>query len=184
MESKNENDQAEPAKNESDTLKSKGRRKLVQGGLAVPVVMALKSTPALAVNVKLPSGFSTSGNMSNPAVVAIADRANGPTYWSTAFGNNNKFNNTGNPGVRTDTTFKSVFTTSSDTTSLLTILQSGINTQSIFVAAYLNVRTNGFVSGVTVATLQNMWNGSFNPVTGITWTRSDSENYLRYTMGL
>lgn len=185
MEPNNKMDHIEQSKDEAETVKSEGRRKLVQGGmLAVPVLMALKSTPALAVNVKQPSGFSTSGNLSNPSVVAAADRANGPVYWVAAYGNNNKFNGTGNPGVRTDTTFKSIFTTSSDTTSLLAVLQSGINTQSVFVSAYLDVRANGFVPGITVSKLQDMWNGNFSPVLGIIWTRADSETYLRYTMGL
>lgn len=185
MEPKNKMDHIEQSKDEAETVKSEGRRKLVQGGmLAVPVLMTLKSTPALAVNVKQPSGFSTSGNLSNPAVVAAADRANGPAYWATAYGNNNKFNGTGNPGVRTDTAFKTVFTSSSDATSLLAVLQSGINTQSVFVAAYLDVMANSFVPGITVAKLLDMWNGTFSPALGITWTRADSENYLRYTMGL
>mgnify|MGYP000219789718 CR=1 FL=1 len=43
----------------------KGRRKLIQAGIAgAPVLLALKSTPVLAGNCKQPSGFSVSGNLS------------------------------------------------------------------------------------------------------------------------
>ena len=41
------------------------RRKLIQTGLAgAPLLMALKSVPALAADCKQPSGFSASGNLS------------------------------------------------------------------------------------------------------------------------
>lgn len=41
------------------------RRNLIQTGLVgCPVLLALKSTPVLAANCKLPSGFSVSGNFS------------------------------------------------------------------------------------------------------------------------
>ena len=162
---------------------SAGRRKLIRSGMiGVPVLLALKSTPVLACNCKLPSGFSTSGNLSRNGGATCLDPAKGPSYWKTNVGADAKFNNTGVPKT---TAFNSIFG-GSDTTSFLAILQGSTNFASLAVAAYLDVKASMFVtaSGITTANIQQMWAGTYVPPGALkAWSLAQSENYLRYTMG-
>ena len=81
------------AKSDS-AVSQKGRRRLVQAGLAgAPLLMALKSTPVLASNCKSPSGFSVSGNMSRPGDYVCTDfNGRGVSYWKTQLANEANLN--------------------------------------------------------------------------------------------
>ncbi|MBP7393048.1 MAG: hypothetical protein KA945_04340 [Zoogloea sp.] len=76
------------AKSDS-AVSQKGRRRLVQAGLAgAPLLMALKSTPVLASNCKLPSGFSVSGNLSRPRDYVCTEFINqGVSFWKSKLTN-------------------------------------------------------------------------------------------------
>lgn len=164
---------------------SEGRRKLIRGGMiGVPVLLALKSTPVLACNCKLPSGFSTSGNLSRNNGDACSDPAKDPMFWQTNLNSNRtKFNNTGDPKVRTNTPFNSVFG-GHDTTTFLNILSQD-NFASLVVAAYLNIKARKFVYRVSTDDIKSMWAETYQPL-GATqpWSSAQSESYLRYTMNL
>ena len=78
----------------------KGRRKLIQAGIAgAPVLLALKSTPVLAGNCKHPSGFSVSGNLSATGGKNCSSPFPGPTDWI-------KNPSTWPSGITPDTVFK------------------------------------------------------------------------------
>jgi len=166
---------------------SGSRRKLIRGGaIGVPVVLALKSTPVLACNCKLPSGFSASGNLSRNGGASCKEPAKGPSYWMANVNTYNNFRGTG--GVSKDRKFKDVFG-GSDVTTFFSIL--GANTfASLVVAAYLDLKSNQFKNpdGTLLASEQNikdMWNGIYKPPgSSLSWTTTQSENYLRYVMGL
>lgn len=161
---------------------SESRRKLVRGVLlGAPILLALKSTPVLACNCKLPSGFSTSGNLSRNGGATCTQPAHNPSYWPSHIGWDKKFTGT---GILKTTPFKDVFG-GSDTRTFLTVLQSGVNLASLVVTAYLDIKANYFVAGVTTQNIVYMWKGTYKPL-GATafWTAAECENYLRYTMGL
>jgi hypothetical protein len=160
-----------------------GRRKLIRSGMiGVPVLLALKSTPVLACNCKLPSGFSTSGNLSRNGGATCNDPAHAPTYWKTKYsGNPQKFSGT---TLATSTKFSDVFG-GTDTRTFLTVLGSGSNLASLVVAAYIGIKANYFVSGISIANIISMWQGTYRPTAGAPlWNNVNSENYLRYVMGL
>lgn len=157
------------------------RRKLVRGGLAgAPLLMALKSTPVLAGNCKLPSGFSVSGNQSQiKAGIATCQQAPGVTYWKANCPDTSK-------------TFVSIFTTGPKNTSVTT-LASALNLGGIearFAAAYFNLITNQFstTSPFSLTELVKMWDlgvkGStgYTATTGVTWRQPEIENYFNYLM--
>lgn len=167
-----------------DSRRSESRRRLLRGGLiGVPLLLALKSTPVLACNCKLPSGFSTSGNLSRNGgkPPTCTDPAKGPTWWPNNVEKNKNFWRT---NISKDTPFNSIFT-SGDRRPLIAVLNSGVSLQSLCVAAYLNVHTSRFVPGVTKQDIKKMWNGTYRPRFN-TRVRSllENENYLRYSMGL
>ena len=175
------NGQSEKA---DDGHHSEIRRRLLRGGLiGAPVLLALKSTPVLACNCKLPSGFSTSGNLSRNggAASTCRDPARGPTWWPNHVEKNKKFSGT---GISKDTPFNSIFT-SGDGRPLIVVLNAGVALPSLCVAAYLNVCTSRFVPGVSQQDIKKMWNGTYKPRFNTrVRSRLENENYLRYSMGL
>lgn len=181
MESENKIDKNEQPGTEVDVKTSENRRKLIRGGLiGAPVLIALKTTPVLATtNCKLPSGFSTSGNLSRHRGDPCERPANGPTWWSSQIVAN-KFAGT---GVPRNTQFNSVFG-GTDTRTFLAVLSSGVNFASLVVAAYLGVKSSSFVPGITDADIKKMWSGTYKPPGSISnWSLAEGENYLRYVMG-
>lgn len=161
------------------------RRKLIRGGMVgVPVLLALKSTPVLAQNCKLPSGFSTSGNLSRNGGAACSEPANGPAYWKTHITGSNFTGTT----VSKNAKFSDIFVPSGDTRKLIDILNTNIiDFTSLVIAAYIDTKTvpSSFIGNVSATDIQLMWNGSYQPVVGAPfWTAAQSENYLRYAMGL
>jgi len=167
----------------NETSHSDSRRRLIRGGLiGVPVLLALKSTPVLACNCKLPSGFSTSGNLSRNKGKTCTDPAKGPAWWPNQYDKKTKkFFGT---NITKDTKFNSIFG-GTDGRSLLVVLNSGINLGSLVVAAHLDISASRFVPGIRAQDVKNMWNGVYKPRTNLP-VRSllENENYLRYTMGL
>jgi len=182
MEPENKTEKNPQAGHGSDIRTSENRRKLIRGGLvAAPVLLALKSTPVLAVNCKLPSGFSTSGNLSRNGGAACLDPAHDPAYWLSHITGNN-FTGT---GVSKNTGFNTVFTPSTNANKFVDVLGSGINFSSLVVAAYLDISASAFVPGVSLANILQMLSGTYTPPGSATaWSANESENYLRYTMGL
>jgi len=194
MESENKHEKNVPSEKMNETSHSEIRRKLLRGGLVgAPVLLALKSTPVLACNCKLPSGFSTSGNLSrNGGASPCTDPAKNPAWWSSHIekshqfssshgGKNQKFSGT---NISTSTPFNSIFT-GSDGRPLIDVLSSGITFSSLVVAAYLNVSASRFVPGVNILDIKKMWNGTYRPrFNARVRSLLENEDYLRYTMGL
>lgn len=182
MESENRIEKNEQSSIAADAQTSENRRKLIRGGLiGAPVLLALKTTPVLATtNCKLPSGFSTSGNLSRHRGQPCEQPATGPGWWPSQINLKDKFKKT---GVPTSTPFNAIFG-GTDSRSLLDVLGSGINFASLVVAAYLDWKSSSFIPGVSDADIRNMWNGTYKPPGSINyWTLAEGENYLRYVMG-
>lgn len=172
---------------------SESRRRLIRGGLiGAPIILTLKSAPVLACNCKLPSGFSTSGNLSRNHGDTCDRPAYKPDYWKTHLtppvktrdgALKSKFLNT---DVFTDKLFNSIFG-GNDKRTLFQVLETGVNLASLVVSAYLgiNSKPKHFVSGIFESDIKNMWRGSYVPNgSRIPWKANESENYLRYVMGL
>lgn len=157
------------------------RRKLVRGGLiGAPTLLALKSTPVLAANCKLPSGFSVSGNFSQtnrstclaPAPNASFWNANAtPTQKDLPFVSVNTF---GQPADSGATTFGAAL--------------SGGGVDALIVAAWINA-AQGNVQGLTTGQVRDLWdstaNGGTYPLPNnptVRWTRADVIDYLNYLM--
>jgi len=171
---------------EAEVKTSEGRRRLIRGTLVgAPILLALKSTPVLASNCKLPSGFSTSGNLSRNGGATCTQPAHQPSYWPSHINpTDGKFTGT---GLLKTTPFNSVFGPPSDplNRNFLTVLNSGVNFASLVVAAFLDIKALYYVAGITTLNIQDMWKGNYKPPGSINnWTVAESENYLRYTMGL
>ncbi len=182
MESENQVGQINQPGVDTEAQTSEGRRKLIRGALVgAPILLALKSTPVLAINCKLPSGFSTSGNLSRNAGATCTEPAAGPVYWRTAI-SGSEFTGT---GVSKNAAFNSIFSPSSDSTKLINILDTGsINFSTLVIAAYLDAKASAFLPGVSALNVQQMWAGTYVPTGSVSpWTLAESENYLRYVMG-
>jgi len=183
MESENKRKMDVPSEKMNEISHSEIRRKLLRGGLiGAPVLLALKSTPVLACNCKLPSGFSTSGNLSrNGGASPCTDPARSPAWWPNHIEKTQKFSGT---SISKNAPFNSIFT-GSDGRPLINVLNSGITFSSLVVAAYLDISASRFVPGVSILDIKKMWNGTYQPRFN-TRVRSllENENYLRYTMGL
>lgn len=188
LKSGNQVDQDTPPVAEVKT--SEGRRKLIRGALVgAPILLALKSTPVLACNCKLPSGFSTSGNLSrnggNAAAARCQSPARGPSYWKSHYDRSTKkFSGT---NVTTTTSFNSIFLPGDPLNrNLLVVLQSGdSNFSSLVVAAYLGIKSRYFVGGISITNIQQMWSGNYKPHGNtIPWTATECTDYLKYVMGV
>lgn len=158
------------------------RRKLIQAGLAgAPVLMALKSTPALAANCKLPSGFSVSGNLSHPENYVCAPNPPGPAIWVNTIPDADKVL----PFQSASTFTKSPL--DSGVTTLLSALTSGQALDRLIVAAWLNAKY-GHVPDLTTAMVTAMWDqgvqgAGYIPIAGATpWHAAEVQAYLQYLM--
>ena len=154
------------------------RRKLIQTGLVgAPVLLALKSTPVLAANCKLPSGFSVSGNFSRNGTTPCAPKLNGVNYWATnatleqrdkPFAPPN-FNASTDPSV---TTFGQA------------LAKGNANIHAKIVAAFLSAESGSFLP---LATVKDMWNlgvigGAYPASAGDSWNAAEVEAYLDYIL--
>lgn len=157
------------------------RRRLIQGGLATaPVLLALKSTPVLAANCKLPSGFSISGNLSRPNDYVCQAHPPGPSAWLNTIPDADKLRS-----------FQSVDTfgsapLDSNVTNLLQALSSTAPLDRLITAAWLNAKYNQ-LAGLTTAMVRAMWDqgvrgAGYSPVAGATWHATQVQAYLQYLM--
>lgn len=185
-----------PTNQEKTTIEpriSESRRRLVQGGLAgAPVLMMLKSTPALATTTcKQPSGFSVSGNLSRPDDFTCTPFP-GPTTWvgmldldpKPSWRNNDLLTILGDNG-QVDALKQN------GKVKIKNALQNGDAFIKYMVCAYLNLQhgTNGYVPGVTLSQLQAMWmqapSSGYQALSSpqvVIWYKADVLNYLQYTM--
>lgn len=154
------------------------RRKLIQTGLVgAPVLLALKSTPVLAANCKLPSGFSVSGNFSRNGTTPCAPKLNGVNFWST------------NATVeQKDRPFAPPNFNASIDTSVTTFGQAlakgNTNVHAKIVAALLSAEAGSFLPPATV---KDMWNlgvigGNYPASAGDSWDAAEVEAYLDYVL--
>ncbi|MBS0357315.1 MAG: hypothetical protein JSR83_25795 [Proteobacteria bacterium] len=155
------------------------RRKLIQTGLAgAPVLMALKSVPALAAECKRPSGFSASGNLSRNGTTPCSPKVSGISFW-TNYATNNPTDAT------LDKQFNSVFS-STVTQSFREILSSGSPIQRKIVAAWLSANV-GSTSLFSADEVKKMWDtgivaNAYQPTLGVTWNAAQVETYLDYVL--
>lgn len=157
------------------------RRKLIQAGLAgAPVVLALKSTPVLAANCKLPSGFSVSGNISRNGGGICTSQLLGVSHW---VGNATQ--------EQKDRPFAPPYFNASRDSSITTFGQAlakgNDNIHAKIVAAFLSSESGSFLA---LDMVKDMWNlgvlgagyhpDSSNP--GIKWDETDVLGYLNYVL--
>lgn len=171
---------------------SGSRRRLLRGGLAAaPALLALTSTPVLACNCKLPSGFTASGNFSQTGSYNCAAPGRKPTGWKLAVDvQTNKFSGT---DVTKSTTFASVFGGSDNTTfwSLFCLSNANSDSRALAAAVYLQSIVNGGYQFPYMSLVQKMWKdtegaGRFTAVTApvVTWSRAEVVTYFKYLTGL
>lgn len=161
------------------TAQSK-RRKLIQTGLAgAPVLLALKSTPVLAANCKLPSGFSVSGNLSRNGTTACSPKLNGVTYWAANATQEQKDLPFAPPN----------FTAPLPGTGVATFGQAlargNGDVHAKIVAAFLSASAPG--SFLSVDTVKSMWNlgvlgGAYPASAGDSWDDTEVTAYLDYVL--
>jgi len=162
------------------------RRKLIRGGvIGIPTLLVLKSTPVLASNCKLPSGFSVSGNLSQTGMNQCSQPALKPTQISSAdplrlkkFAGNINY---GHAGLVLPSGFASDY-------KLGAALSAG-GDLALIAAAYINATNGVFAPGATNIMVRSMWNqtasgGTYVATTGVSWTRTDVISYLNYVMGM
>jgi len=183
----------------SQGLEKPSRRRLLRGGLiAAPAVLALKSTPVLACNCKLPSGFSVSGNLSHAGSHVCTQPTSKPSGWA-ACGNSNG-------GCYSPTNWRQIDCFGSSTGSnngcglstkvypnqvLSKCLTLGdTHPQALVTACYLQSCANGVTTGTgfpSKSIVSALWagycNGSYSPSTGVTWNQSQILNYMLYLTG-
>ncbi|MCZ4305083.1 hypothetical protein O4G98_10075 [Zoogloeaceae bacterium G21618-S1] len=167
---------------------SDSRRRLVQGGLSgAPLLLLLKSTPALATfSCKQPSGFSVSGNLSNPGSQTCQQYYKKPTDWHVACQNSSA------PGWKDykvkDTLGACGYNSNHNNKKLKDALADSDEFLRYCVAAWANANS-GSGYPVTPSTVCDMWKkgatGSYPAVTYplVNWGKSDVTTYFKYTMG-
>jgi len=180
---------AAPQVAKSDSAVSqKGRRRLVQAGLAgAPLLMALKSTPVLAANCKLPSGFSASGNLSQTGKSVCTD-----PFPSVAVIRSASFPA---PDPR-DQLFTAVFgsdplgTVDPSTYTLRSALDEGSTLNAKAAALYLGTANSINPSPIIIKALwvdgvvgNSYTTGGYKTTTS-TWTRVEVEKYFNYLLGI
>lgn len=169
-----------------------GRRRLLQGGLAVgPVLMTLVSRPVLAQQAGLcttPSGFvSANASTAGRGVICTGHT---PDIWKA-----NATPQAWPQGFPPSRTFDSIFDHDSThypaNTSLLDILNlaptpSFDDLARYIVAALLNAAAS-LTPVLSVNAVKGIWNeylatGSFSPSSGVHWNHDEIVSYLLTTM--
>lgn len=175
--------------------KQRARRRFVRGiGVAVPVIMTVKSSSALAAQCFAPSAAASIALLHSRLDREHLDcLGRTPGFWKNAakpdHPNHSDWVTAGGEGVLFSTVFGSGFTGK----TLLDVLKlrGNSNYEALgrhLVAAYLNLKI-GWVP-TTVLSLQDlidMWNGragSYSPTAGVTWTADKIVTYLKTTMPL
>ena len=167
---------------------SPSRRRLLRGGLiGAPALLALKSTPVMACNCALPSGFSVSGNNSNNARLGCRQPASQPGWWPNQVGGNGCY---GKSSCKPGDSFSTHFVcTGYSSNKLSTHLAATSSTQAMFLACYFQACSDGGTQFPLPATLKDVWEkgvcGSGYPVPGSTavWDSTKSIAYLKFLTG-
>ena len=176
-----------------DTAKpvSQTRRRLLRAGaIGAPALLALKSTPVMACNCKLPSGFSVSGNNSHNSGATCSSPGYKPSAWR-----NNPLCDTGNgyqgssckKGDKFNTCFSSYSGYTNDT--LDKCLTNDSDHRGMAASCFLLACSQGGSHFPTTQTVQNIWNqgvcGPGYPVPGssVTWNKNQCLSYLQYLTG-
>lgn len=170
---------------------SGSRRRLLRGGLvAAPTLLALTTTPVLACNCKLPSGFTASGNFSQTGSYNCTAPGTTPVGWKSKVDTQGKYTGT---GVDRYTTFASVFGGTDTTTfwNLFCLTTANSDARALAAAVYLQSIVNGGYQFPYMSLVQKMWkdtegSGRFTAVTApvVTWTRADVVVYFKYLTGV
>ena len=170
------------------------RRMLRAGTITVPTLLALKSTPVLAVNCRAPSGFSVSGNLSQTGLASCSVPTSTPSAWREM--------TSGKPKVYTGTSWQPTDLFGTDlhlaTTAaykdktLRNILNNGDgDPQALVVACFLQATVSGSSDASSgfpnTATIVSLWNGylnnSYTASAGVNWDQTKILAYLRYLTG-
>ena len=175
------------------SVPSGSRRRLLRGGLvAAPALLALKTTPVMACNCKIPSGFSTSGNLSHNQGKTCASPGSKPSTWKGNCGSQSPYyyNGCGTSWKRADM-FGNCFTRGSYTNNNFdTCLGSGdTNDQALAVACYLQAFTSGGSNFPTTQQVKDIWNlgvcgSGYRPnAQSPYWTKAQCLSYFKYLTG-
>ncbi|MBV8502987.1 MAG: hypothetical protein JO006_14885 [Paucibacter sp.] len=171
-------------------LTSPARRRLLRGGLAsAPALLALKSTPVMACNCKLPSGFSVSGNASRNQGKSCTSPGGTPSYWRPRYDASGCY--TGTASCYKYENFSKYFTCGGYTDGNLDgCLGAGdADHRAMATACYLAACSNGGAYFPSCDTVKKIWNlgiiGSGYPVPGSSaiWKQADCLAYLKYLTG-
>lgn len=180
---------------ELSSVQSPRRRKLLRGAaIGTPALLALKSTPVMACNCKLPSGFSASGNLSRTGTKNCAAPCSKPSTWKGSTYQYNKTDRCYNDKttIKTTTAFKDCgFSISkfSSGDSCDTVLGRGDrDIAALMCAAYLESLRSAGTGFPNSTIVKNMWNfgvcGSGYTVSpGIVWKEDKVLQYLLYVTG-
>lgn len=181
--------------NQPKENKQGARRRFIHGvGVAVPVIMTVKSSSALAAQCFAPSAAASIALLQSrldreqlnclgrtPGFWKNAARPDHPnhSYWVTA----------GGEGIL----FAAIFGSGYPGKTLKEVLNMGGNANyealaRHLVAAYLNLKINWVPETVlSLQDLVDMWNGrtgSYSPTAGVTWGAGQIVTYLKTTMPL
>jgi len=168
-----------------------GRRRLLRAGLmGAPALLALKSSPVLAVNCKLPSGFSASGNFSKTGKNSCATPAPVPSAWSTRISSGKYTGTTITPATLFTSVgfnFRTGYFTNTETFSSVLARGNG-NIAALTASAYLASISNGGATFANSNTIRAMWNngvlgGSYAAGSGVVWGETQVKKYLLYATG-
>ncbi|MBT0963930.1 hypothetical protein [Denitromonas iodatirespirans] len=170
------------------TPTSESRRRLVQGGLSgAPLLLLLKSTPALATySCKQPSGFSVSGNLSQPGSQTCHQYYKKPSDWYYTC-QSSSAPSWKNYKVK-DVLGSCGYNSAHNDKKLKDALADGDEFLRYCVAAWANA-AGGSGYPVNTATVCDMWKkgamGSYQAVTYpvVNWGKTDVVAYFKYTMG-
>ena len=172
--------------NQLSDVASKRRRFVRRGVIGAPVLLALKSAPVLACNCKQPSGFSVSGNASQAAKGQTCSPASKPILISNSEPLRSKLFAKGGAGLTLPTVLPYGKTAANYT--LGDALSGATTDAALIAAAYIDATYGHFSPGVANTTVSKMWNdtvtGTYAPTPGVTWTRTDVINYLKYVMAI
>ncbi|XHS79250.1 hypothetical protein ACFJGW_04565 [Burkholderiaceae bacterium UC74_6] len=169
---------------------SPSRRRLLRAGaIGAPALLALKSTPVMACNCKLPSGFSVSGNASHNQGSTCSSPGKTPTWWSGQCDSNGYYSGTSCNKTHQYSTYFTCTTTYKDKTLNTCLKTSDTDHQSMAMACYLQACTEGGSHFPTNQTVKDIWNqgvcGAGYPVPGSssTWNKNQCLSYLQYLTG-
>jgi len=176
---------ADPAR-----LVSATRRRLLRGGMVgVPAMLALKSTPVMACNCTLPSGFSVSGNASHNQGATCSAPGNKPSWWKNQYNSNGCYNGSSCYKTEKFSKYFSCGSYSDKTLHNCLSVSDQKNHQAMAIACYLQGCSEGGSHFPLASTVRDIWNqgviGNSYPVPGSTavWNKDKCVAYLKYLTG-